>query len=150
MREPELGSQAFWDRLLSSPERLAAEVCFVDVVNLDQTLQHHAALHAWVAAAHEVARIEEEQAKWNVTRTQAEALLTAREEPDPGTGKAKVVDVMKAQAETAPEVQEAVAALLKIGRKRAALRAMDRALEDRKDMLVQLSARQRREQDSYR
>lgn len=150
MKRPELGSAEFWDALATEPEKLAAAVCFVDVVKLDETLQHHAALHAWIAAAHEIARIEEEKAKWEATRTHAEQLLLAREEPDPITQKAKTVDVIKAQADDSKALQEAMTAQFAAGRKRAVLRAMDKALEDRKDMLVQLSARQRREQESYR
>lgn len=63
----DLGSAEFWQRLASEPNRLAAEICFVDVVNLDETLQKHASLRAWVNASHETARIQEERARWEVT-----------------------------------------------------------------------------------
>ncbi len=147
---PDLGSTQFWEQVDMDPERLAAEVCFIDVPALDLMLQRHASLHAWVAAAYELARVDEEKAKWGVVQAEAEALLLAREQPDQVTGKPKIADVLKAEAATAKEVKAAMKAQFSAARRRAALRGMDKGLEARSDMLVQLSARQRREHDNYR
>lgn len=136
----ELGSQEFWQRIQADPARLAAEVCFVDVAQLELALQKHPALRAWVNAQYEVARIEEERAKWTLTVARARALLAA-------TG---TVDERKAVADTADSVQAAQEALFVVQEKRGALRAMVDALEDRAQMLIQLSANNRKEAKDYR
>jgi len=147
---PPLGSAEFWDRLKQSPEALAAIVCMIDMEDLDRTLQRHASLVAWINAAFERARIEEEQLRWEVTKARASALLLAREVPDKITGKPKTVDVLNAEAEVSLELAAANNKLVESLWKRGALKAMCKALEDRKDMLVQISAKRRQEQEAYR
>jgi hypothetical protein len=144
-----LGTTEFWERLSFEPARLAAEVCFIDVVNLDDTLQQHASLHAWVNAAEESARIGEERARWNVTRSRAIAILDAKSTPDQQTGKPKLAAVLEAEADTALAMQVAMDELHVAQEKRGALRAISRALEDRKDMLIQISAKRRQEESNY-
>jgi hypothetical protein len=147
----ELGSREFWERLSLEPEKLAAEICSVDVVNLDVTLQHHSALRAWVNAAHESARIAEGKAEWEVTKARARATLKGKEEKDPHTEKPKTVEVLKAETETDTEVVRCTEALFLAQEKRGVLRAMSSALEDRLQMLIQISAKQRQEvRDSQR
>lgn len=146
----ELGSQEFWERLRTDPALLAHEVCRIDLADLQGTLQHHAGLRAWVNAAYETARVQEERAKWALTKAEARATLRARDEPDPATGKAKTVAVVAAEVAEEPEVQACTARLLDAQQQVAALRAMAHALEDRKDMLVQLSANMRAERGEYR
>lgn len=146
----ELGSREFWSRLEEAPARLAAEVCLVDVANLDQTLQTHAALHAWINAAHEAARIDEERGKWELTKSRARKMLAAKGNLDEQTGKAKTVGVLDAEVELDAEVQLAQSLLFKAQEKRGILRAMADALDDRKDMLVQIAAKQREERKDYR
>lgn len=141
----ELGDKEFWDRLSLEPEKLAAEICSVDVVNLEQTLQQQSALRAWVNAAHESARIQENKAEWELTKWRARAMLTAKETKDPHTEKAKIADVLKAEVETHIEVVRCTEELFAAQEKRGVLRAMSGALEDRLQMLIQLSAKQRQE-----
>ena len=135
----ELGSAEFWKRAEVEPAKLAAEICFIDISVLEEVLQRHAALRAWMLAQHEVARIAEERAKWKLTMEHARALVAAK-----GT-----VDERKAQAEIAEPVQAAQEAVFVAQEKRGALRAMADALEDRTQMLIQLSAKQRQEQKDY-
>lgn len=150
-RAVELGSTEFWERLASAPERLGAEVCMVDMANLEQTLQHHASLRAWVNAVHEVAETEYAAAKWELTKTEALVLLRLRAETDTIGQLVKRTDkVLQAETEASPEVAEANQAVLQAARKRGALRAMASALEDRKDMLIQISASRRKENAEYR
>lgn len=141
----ELGSQDFWDRLEHDPSRLAAEICSIDVVNLDLTLQQQAALRAWVNAQHEAARIREAECEWEVTKARARALLKAREIIDPFTGKSKIADVLKAEVELDALVMKWEKFLSALQVKRGVLRAMSGALEDRLQMLIQISAKQRAE-----
>lgn len=141
----ELGSKVFWERLASDPKKLAAEVCMVDTVDLEKTLQRQSSLHAWVNAAHESARIELERMKWEETKARARALLIAKESKDPNTEKAKIAEVLKAEVEIDPAVIAATEAVFTADRNRGGLRAMSSALEDRLQMLIQLSAKQRQE-----
>lgn len=144
----ELNSPEFWDRLKSDPARLAAEVCFVDAVNLDLTLQRHPSMRAWVNAMHETAKIAEERAKWELTRARAVAYMTAKSTPEPG-GKAKAVETLKAEAELDESVRAATEGLFAAQEKRGAFRAIADALEDRLQMLIQISAKARQEAKEY-
>ncbi len=135
-----LGGAEFWERLANEPAKLAAEICLLDAADLDATLQKHAGLFAWVSATHEAARIAEERAKWEVTKARARAFVTIQG----GT-----VGDRQAQVELLPEVQQSQEALFTAQEKRGALRAMADALEHRKDMLIQLSAKQRQERGLY-
>lgn len=148
----ELGTKEFWDRLRNDPALLASEVCTIDIANLDQTLQIQPALRAWVNATYEVARIAEERLKWEVTKAKAVAHLKVRREVDPTTKKviSKTVGQLGAEVDLDENVQHAIAALLEQQETRAALRAMTDALEDRKDMLIQIAAKQRKELADYR
>lgn len=145
----ELGSPEFWERVKSDPAALAYEVCRVDLTDLRLTLQTHASLRAWVGAVHEQARVEEERAKFELTKRRAIAMMTAKATPDPVSGKAKTVGVMEAEMELDADVAAAQAALFRAMEKRGALRAMVESLTERRDMLVQLSAKQREEEREY-
>jgi len=147
-----LGTKEFWQRLLGDPTALAAEVCSIDVANLDETLQKQPALRAWVNAAYEVARINEERRKWDVTKARARAFIQAKTEVDPETGKplSKTIATLEAEVETNPDVLEATGKLLSQQEIKGVLRAMANALEDRKDMLIQIAAKQRAEMKDYR
>lgn len=146
----ELGSIQFWQALDTDPNGLAAQVCGIDLVDLDGTLQRHPALRAWLNAAHETAKMAEERAEWELTCERARALLEAKSTLDPHTGKSKTVDVLKAETEVNEKVGAAQASVWAAQKKRGALRAMTSALEDRVHMLVQLSANQRAERGDYK
>lgn len=141
----ELGSPGFWNQLRDDPRALATAVCSVSVVDLEQTMAQHSALRAWVNSAHEGARIEEARKELEDTRARARALLAAKSTLDAMTNKAKIADVLKAEVELDPAVVATADALLDAQQSRGALRAMADALEDRLQMLIQLSARQREE-----
>lgn len=145
----ELGSREFWQQLKDSPEALAAEVCSIDTSDLEQTMKHHPALVAWVVAAYEAARIGEEKAKWILTRTKATALLDAKKDKDPQSGKSKTVAVLESEVEDDDRVQKAQMDLLDAQQIRGSLKAMADTMRDRRDMLVQISAKQRDEQREY-
>lgn len=142
-----IGDDAWWERLAEDPKRMAAEVCHIDVVNLDKTLRQHASKRAWFNAAHETARIEEAQAEFEVVKARARAVLRSKEGQAPGLkrGQGKSVEIIKAEAETDAEYITAMEIYLDARRRRAALKAISEALEDRLQMLMQISANQRKE-----
>jgi len=151
MTYPELGSAQFWQDLADNPAALAREVCAVSIVDLDDTLQKHPALRAWVGASYEAARIELERRAWEVTKTRSLALIAVNEDATGRDGKkSKTVGVMEAEVNARADVMEAEEGRLAQAEVVGALRAMTIALEDRKDMLVQLAAKQRLEmRDHY-
>lgn len=144
----ELGTVAFWERLKEDPKRLAAEVASVDLVNLQVTLQQHSGLRAWIAAAFEQARVEEERVQFRLTQARARALLKAKEVEDPHTEKPKTVSVLQAEVDIDPAVVQLQDDLFVIQDKRGGLRAMNTALDDRLQMLIQISSNQRAERHS--
>lgn len=145
-RKPtELGSTEFWQRLAADPKALALEVCTIDAVDLERTMYQHPGLRAWVNAACEVARVEKGRAEFGITKARAVAFLKAKEAPDQQTNKQKNADTCKAEADASPEVEAAYERLFSADDQYGALRAMSTALEDRKDMLVQISAKRRQE-----
>lgn len=141
----ELGSPAFWARLASDPKALAVEVCTIDLVDLERTLYQHPGLRAWVGVACEDARVAKSRAEWNVKRSEAQAFITAKGELDEQTKKPKNADTCKAEATLSPAVEVAMLALFAADEKYGAFRAMTSALEERSQMLVQISARRRQE-----
>lgn len=140
-----LGSQEWLARLENEPAKLAAEVCLINVADLDTTLQQHASLRAFVNSLHEATKAEETRAEWELTRTRARVLLQAKNAKDESTGKDKTVAVLSAEVDVHEDVVQAMDHLLTVQQKRGALRAMSDALEDRLQMLIQISAKQREE-----
>lgn len=137
-----LGTDTFWTELKERPAELARRICEVDVADLHGTLQRHSALRAWINAAHETAKIHEERCKWKLTRVRARVRFEIKEDPDLD---ARTVADLDAAVELHPDVVSATDTYLDAGGVRAALRAMSDAMEDRKDMLIQISANMRRE-----
>ncbi len=140
-----LGESAFWDMMESNPALLAKNVCAIDLTDLETTLEKHSALRGWVSAAYETSRVAEERAKWNLTKARARVLLEVKAELDPHTGKGKTVAVVEAEVDLHPEVEATVLAFHDASEKKGALRAMTVGLSDRKDMLIQIAAKQREE-----
>lgn len=145
----ELGGAQFWSDLRMDPKALAATVCHIDLNDLERTCQRHPALRAWINAAHETARMNEEKAEYALKLAQARALLQAKSEKDAHTDKAKTVQVLDAEVQLNEEVQRLTALLHAAQDERGGLRAMSNALEDRLQMLIQLSAKRRQEEQDY-
>lgn len=142
-------SAEFWHRLKEEPRAVAAEVCFVNMKDLDGTMQRHAALHAWIGTAFENARVEEEETKWELEKAQGRALLAAKKTKDPDTNRAKTAGVLKAEVVLDEAVQTAQRAVFAASRKFGALKSMERSLNGRKDLLIEIARRQRHEMGNY-
>lgn len=141
----QLGDAEFWQRLADQPALLAYEIASIDVANLDETLQRHSSLVAWLNATYELARIDQEAAEYEHTKAEARAVMKARESADAATGKAKIAQVLDAEAALNHEVWKAADLWRAAQRKCGALKAMSKALDHRESMLVQIAAKHRRE-----
>ena len=139
-----LGTEEFWARIRTDPAQLAAEVCSINIAKLDETLERHASLRAWVNAAFEVARINEARAKWEQTKAQARATITIKQSKPSAT-----VQMVEAERDLDPAIENATEHLFTQQEIRGGLHAMVSALEDRRDMLIQIAAKQRKEMQEY-
>lgn len=145
-----LGTEAFWSLLRSQPELVAKEVCAIDLINIEETLQKHSGLRAWVGAAFESCRIQEEQAAWRLAKTRGKVLLEAKGAMDPNTGKAKTVEALKAEVDVHPDVDAAEQEVIVAKGMKGVLKIIYDSLGDRRDMLIQIASRQRAEMGELR
>lgn len=121
-------------------EAKVSEYCRIDLANLDLALSRHAALYAYSVAAYELAKVQEARAKWKLEGTKA-MVFGALTEKD---SKIAVAAADK-KIPLAIPVKEAMEEMLTIQSTVARLRGLAAGLEHRRDMLVQISARQRQE-----
>lgn len=125
-----------FDQLAAEPERVAYELCQINLQNLGTTVAQHPGLFAFVVASYEMAKVEEARAKNAVSKAMAEYFL--RSQAMPVTRAQSLVD-------SDPTVIAAKEAYIEAQAKVAPLRALVSGLEHRRDMILQISARQRAE-----
>ncbi len=128
-----------FDLLAQDPAREAARVCTINVANLDQAIERHPALFAYVHSHWSIAKAAEEAAKWKYEQAVGDAFSAARLSGE-ALGAAKIMSTQ------AIPVQELKMALLACSRFTRQLDSVVRGMEHRRDMLVQLSARDRQTQ----
>lgn len=130
------------DALRDNPAFEVARICQIDTRDLDRALMTQAGLAAYAYSLHESARAAEQEAKYAYERAKAEEFSRLRD------GGAAI-----GQANEQAELGEAVSAARQAAMaKEATTRqyyALVRGLEQRRDMLIQLSARQRQEMRSF-
>lgn len=123
-----------------APEYVA-ELCSSDIEELEVALLQHAPLYGWASSLWYAATWQEAKSKARVARAEAQAYKAMLEE-DPK------IPISKAKA-LLPDDKVVVAAIeawLKDKLEATAIRALLLGLEHRRDMLVQLSSRQKRDQ----
>lgn len=124
-------------------EALVADYCKIDLANLEIALSRQASLYAYTVAAFEMSKVDEARKKWQLEAAEGEvyeALMRSSE-------KMTVAAANKITPKAAP-VKEAQEAIFKAQGVSARLKALVSGLEHRKDMLIQISARQRQEMAS--
>jgi hypothetical protein len=126
--------------LKEEPEETVADLCSINLQHLETALQNQASLLAYATAAYENARVDETQAEWDLEETEAE-VFNAIQEKEPGLA----IGRTDKRVEAHERVKEARRDLADKRRMVANLKALVNGLHHRRDMLVQLSARQRQE-----
>lgn len=129
------------DRLLESPALEAAKLCAINLADIEDTMQKHPALFAYAAASYEVERVKEARAKAGLERIRAEVFQIESQD--------KAVSRVKEEIDANPRVIAAQDILLRTQQRVAVLRAVVESLTQRRDMLIQLAARQRQEIRAY-
>ena len=115
-----------------------AKFCRIDLGSLDEALSRHAALYAYAAAAFEMSKVQEARAKWHVEVTSSACFSALRSEGLSATAADK-------EALLNPKVLAAKEDLFTTQHTTSLMRALVGGLEHRRDMLIQISARQRAE-----
>lgn len=124
------------DQLAVSQE--IAEYCRIDLANLDIALERHPSLYAYTSACFEMAKVAEARAKWDLETTIANtfSIVMNKDSKMTATAAEKVV-------KTYPAVTQAAATHHEKMLITARMKGLANGLEHRRDMLVQISARQR-------
>lgn len=123
-----------------APEKTVANLCRIDVSDMITTMQQHPPLFGYVAASYEQAKIAEEQAKDEVDRIKAQVFMDmANEDPSLPVNRLERLTVMHDKYQLALEHHRDLAA--RTGR----LKALMNTMEHRRDMIVQIHSRQKKE-----
>lgn len=137
---------------LATPEvdarSIITDFCRINLADLDTTLTYHAGLYAYAVAVHEMAKVNEARAKMNrekVEATVADQLLRVK---NPETGKYPSATEVGLTMKLDNRYAEATEAFFNAQQIAGRLKAVTAGLEHRRDMLVQLSAKQRKEMDN--
>lgn len=129
--------------LASAPEVTVAELCRIDLADLISTMELHPSLYGYAAASYESAKVAEVQAAAEVDRLKAQVFLDLAT-ADPSLA----VNRLDRLTETDPKYQGAVTKHHQAKRDAGALRALVTALEHRRDMIIQIASRQKREMNN--
>lgn len=122
---------------------MVAEYCRIDLSNLDLALSRHSSLYAYTVAAYELARVQEARAKWSLEVTKSDVYQVLVEK-DPKVSVSAADKSIARAVTTKTAMEEMFKAQVAVAR----LKALVSGLEHRRDMLVQISARQRQEMAS--
>jgi hypothetical protein len=127
-------------KLANAPEEEIARVARINLADLTSTMETHAALYGFAAARYERAKVEEIQAKAEVERTRADVFLSiAASDPS------MAVNRLERRVETSEELRKAITAYHTAARNAGDLKALVNALDHRRDMIVQIASRQKKE-----
>jgi len=132
------------EQLFREPLTVIPSLVTIDIVNLENVMINHARLVAWAVIVYEEAKSLEASAKWDLDymRSKAQAALF-QNDPKLAMGKAEAMATSDISVSTqARKYQE-------LQRKTSILKSLVSALEHRRDMIVQLAARQRQEIAGY-
>jgi len=124
----------------SDIQKVVAEYCRIDLANLDEALSRHAALYAYTVAAYEMAKVQEARAKWSLEMIKSEVFKILGQQD-----KRVTVAAAERRIPLAVTTQAGAQTLFDAQVLTARLRALVMGLEHRRDMLIQISARQRQE-----
>lgn len=128
------------------PEREAAakiaEYCTINTQDLETALARQASLYSYAVAGHEIAEVDQAKAKFSLDKAKATSygILLDQKPKAPDT-------ILSKEILTLPLVTKAQDDLIRAMGVCARLKALVSGLEHRKDMLVQISAKQRRERE---
>jgi hypothetical protein len=135
--EPPTATKIDFQKLFEAPETEIVEIVRISLRNLLETMARHPGIYGYAAAAFEAGKVRQLELEYGVKQAKARAFSHFLQQTS-ATAADKLVDGDQG-------VIEAQATLIRQMREVAALGALVRALDHRRDMLVQIAARQRQE-----
>lgn len=132
-----------FEKIALNPEVTLAALVHINLADLRAALVAHPSLFAYFSAKAETANIAEKRAKNQRDQVRAE-VFNETSAPDVKLA----IDKIKSLVEVHPRVKEAEEAYLKAVHTYKMLDRLCQSLEHRRDMLVQLNARQRKDLDN--
>ena len=130
--------------LQDMPAEEVANLCAIDLNHMETTLQNQAALYAYAEASYETAEYTKAKAMVYLDRAKAVAFRTIQtDEPGLAIGKTNVL------VELSEDVIRTQDHLLECSKDAGMLKALIKGLQHRKDMLIQISSRQKAEAAQY-
>lgn len=130
--------------LKDMPAEEVANLCAIDLNYMETTLQNHAALYAYAEASYETAEYTKAKAAVYLDRAKDEAFNTIQQD-EPGLAIGKT----DARVSVMENVVRAQDHLLECLKDAGMLKALVKGLQHRKDMLIQISSRQKAEAAQY-
>ncbi len=126
----------------SEASRKVSQFCRIDLQSLDIALSRHPAIYAYCAAVYEMAKVKEAKAKWDMEKAKAQAFGIVMDQ-----GRTTKITATEAaeKVKTVPLFQQAMDFLHESEVITGRLKALVDGLGHRRDMLIQISARQRAE-----
>lgn len=130
--------------LSKEPAKYAAQVCGINLNDIQSTMGMHPALVAYVVACYEIARVKSARAEENVKRVRGRAYAEILER-EPKRAAAKI----ESEVDGRPDVIAATDEWLAKTEHVAHLKALVTGLDHRLSMLVQIASRQKQEVKNY-
>lgn len=130
-------------QLFAKPAEVIADLVTIDINNLEEDMVNHPRLVAWATVTYENTRALAEAAKWDVEYMTSQAYHELFAKEGMSIGKAEKLVGSDIKVTNQQKKHQA------LRRQVVVLRALVTALDHRKDMIVQIAARQRQEISSY-
>jgi hypothetical protein len=128
--------------VLTNPHEEISRLCEIDLDDLEGCLRNHAVLYGKAFSYFQAAKARENHEKWLYERSKTNAFSDLRD-------KGAAVTAAKEQSEVAPEVIDQFEKYLEAEKRTGIFYALLKGLEHRKDMLVQLSSREKKEYGAF-
>lgn len=130
------------EKVLSNPEEEISKLCEIDLDDLTNCLKEHSVLYGRAYVYCEKAKAQASAEKWRYEQAKTQAFSKLRED-------GMAIGSAKEQCELESDVVALYEKLLKAEKKTGIFYALLRGLEHRKDMLIQLSSREKKEYGAF-
>jgi hypothetical protein len=128
--------------VLGSPHEEISRLCEIDLDDIQGCLRNHAVLYGRAYSYFQAAKAKENQEKWEFEKLRSKTAAKLRE-------RGVAVTASKEEAEVDPDVVDQYKRFLLAEHRTGIFYALLKGLEHRKDMLVQLSSREKKEYGNF-
>jgi hypothetical protein len=133
----------------SECKQIISDFCHINLSDLQTALARHAGIYAYASATYEAFQVQEARDKWSKEQAESQAFDKLLQDwAKNKEGKDPTVSGSTLKIRLDPTFSAAQQRLLDTQSTIGRLKALVKGLEHRKDMLVQVAARQRREEEN--